>query len=70
MPFLVISCFLMYANLIAAIRGIIRGGKSQWLGQVHLLACGVASVAFLLGIEFLPLAAGGISGDAYNWAPV
>ena len=70
MPFLAISCFLMYANLIAAIRGLLRGGKARWLGQVHLFACGVASVAFLLGIEFLPPAAGGIDSGAYNWAPV
>lgn len=70
MPFLAISCFLMYANLIAAIRGLLRGGKAYWLGQIHLLACGVASVAFLLGIELFPTAVGGINGDAYNWAPI
>lgn len=70
MPFLAISCFLMYANLIAAIRGLLRRGKAHWLGHVHFLACMVGSVAFLLGIELLPPAAGGISGDAYNWAPV
>jgi|UniRef100_C6BPQ4 hypothetical protein len=70
MPFLAISCFLMYANLIAAIRGLLRSEKAHWLAHVHMLACMVASVAFLLGIELLPHAGGGINGDAYNWAPV
>lgn len=74
MPFLAISCFLMYANLIAAIRYVQRGNgaiRSTWFGAGHMVACMVSSVGFLFGIELLVFDRdGGIAGNAYNWTPV
>jgi hypothetical protein len=74
MPFLAISCFLMYANLIAAARYVLRGNgeiSSVLPGAGHMLACLASSVGFLFGLELLVLdRSGGIAGNAYNWTPV
>ncbi|MGF6996730.1 hypothetical protein [Paraburkholderia sp. GAS32] len=72
MPFLAISCFLMYANLIAAFRYTVREGEqSRLLGAGHMLACAVSAFAFLFGVELLIFDRdGGISGNAYNWTPL
>ncbi|WP_247391858.1 hypothetical protein [Ralstonia pseudosolanacearum] len=72
MPFLAISCFLMYANLIAALRYVRRGGTyAAIFGAGHMLACTTAAFGFLVGTELLVLDRdGGIAGDAYNWTPV
>lgn len=74
MPFLAISCFLMYANLIAAVRHVQRGNgaiSSTLLGVGHMIACMVSSVGFLFGIELLVFDRdGGIAGNAFNWTPV
>jgi hypothetical protein len=74
MPFLAISCFLMYANLIAAVRYIQRGNGA--IGPAlpsagHMVACMVSSVGFLFGMELIVFdRSGGIAGDAYNWTPI
>lgn len=73
MPFLAITCFLMYANLIAAFRYLIPTSevRSVRLCSGHMLACLVSSVGFLLGTELLVLDRdGGIAGNAFNWTPV
>ncbi|MBB5546596.1 hypothetical protein A8H39_01910 [Paraburkholderia fungorum] len=74
MPFLAISCFLMYANLLAAVRYVQRGTgtfASGMLGAGHMVACLVSSLGFLFGMELLVFDRdGGIAGDAYNWTPV
>jgi len=81
MPFLAITCFLMYANLIATLRCVKRGGGlATTLGAGHLVAGTAGAVGFLLGTELLAfdrdggLAGavfnGGIAGDAFNWTPV
>ncbi len=74
MPFLAISCFLMYANLIAAVRYIQRGNGAigpALLSAGHMVACMVSSVGFLFGMELIVFdRSGGIAGDAYNWTPV
>jgi hypothetical protein len=72
MPFLAISCFLSYANFIAAFRYQRRGGaQSLVLSAGHMFACMVSAFAFMFGTEILIFDRdGGISGSAYNWTPL
>lgn len=72
MPFLAISCFLMYANLFAAARYFARREtpRTRRLAGVHMIACALMGIAFLVGTELLVFDhEGGIAGDAFNWTP-
>lgn len=78
MPFLIVTCFLMYVHLFAAVRLASRNveaGRGSLASRLfmagHLLSCGAAVFGFLLGAEILTLDRdGGIAGDAFNWSPV
>lgn len=71
MPFLAITAFLMYANLIAAFRQVGKPGRGPLIGGAHMLTCVAASIAFLGGLELLQFGLfGSIGGDAYNWTPL
>ncbi|WP_175011259.1 hypothetical protein [Burkholderia lata] len=78
MPFLVVTCFLMYAHLFGAVRLASRNveaGRGSLASRLfmagHVLSCVAAVFGFLLGAEILTLDRdGGIAGDAFNWSPV
>ncbi|WP_241299560.1 hypothetical protein [Burkholderia stabilis] len=77
MPFLVVTCFLMYAHLFAAVRLASRNANAgrgssatRMFMAGHVLSCMAAVLGFLLGSEILTLDRdGGIAGDAFNWSP-